>query len=251
MIHGPRQNWIDSFVALGNANAQIGERPVVATIQERRGIVITNVNSPQVRPDGVGLYTGRWGTAPGYAVTDGAPRRNLRQVVVRNGRVVSNTQALSVGTRIRGRLLVGRGAGADDLRTKLPAGTRASVSVSVDGTPRIAISGSEQLLDEGLVLTTDDGALHPRTAVGIDHDTGRVLLLVVDGRQDFSRGLTLVELAELLRRLGAEDALNLDGGGSSTMVTRRPSGRVRVANSPSDGEQRQVPNALRLTYLAP
>jgi exopolysaccharide biosynthesis protein len=74
---------------------------------------------------------------------------------------------------------------------------------------------------------------------------------VVDGRQDFSRGLTLVELARLMRRLGAEAALNLDGGGSSTMVAADQAGVVGVRNSPSDGRQRAVPNGLGLTYTAP
>jgi exopolysaccharide biosynthesis protein len=52
--------------------------------------------------------------------------------------------------------------------------------------------------------------------------------------------------------LGAEDALNLDGGGSSTMVARRPvTGRLRVWNSPSDGHQRRVPNGLAWVSTPP
>jgi exopolysaccharide biosynthesis protein len=51
--------------------------------------------------------------------------------------------------------------------------------------------------------------------------------------------------------LGAQDALNLDGGGSSTMVAKRPSGAVRVANVPSDGEQRPVPEGIELVYTPP
>ena len=61
-------------------------------------------------------------------------------------------------------------------------------------------------------------SLHPRTAIGVDSDSGDVLMLVVDGRQDFSRGATMAELARLMVDLGADEALNLDGGGSSTMV---------------------------------
>ena len=47
--------------------------------------------------------------------------------------------------------------------------------------------------------------MHPRTAVGIDSDTGEVLLLVVDGRQTFSRGYTMVEMANLMIDLGADE----------------------------------------------
>ena len=91
------------------------------------------------------------------------------------------------------------------------------------------------LLRAAKLQVSDDRELHPRTAVGIDRDTGRILLLVVDGRSKLSRGYTLVELARMMRRLGAEDALNLDGGGSSTMVGKDRDGGVRVLNPPSDG----------------
>ena len=84
----------------------------------------------------------------------------------------------------------------------------------------------------------NDSELHPRTAVGIDRDKGRILLLVVDGRSSTSRGYTLVEEARLLRKLGAEDAINFDGGGSSTMVAPGTRRRRSVLNTPSDGAQR-------------
>jgi exopolysaccharide biosynthesis protein len=73
----------------------------------------------------------------------------------------------------------------------------------------------------------------------------------VDGRSESSSGYTLRQLGRLMLSLGAEEALNLDGGGSSTMVTRRPSGAVRVANQPSDGEERPVPEGLELVYTPP
>jgi exopolysaccharide biosynthesis protein len=70
---------------------------------------------------------------------------------------------------------------------------------------------------------------HPRTAVGVRGD-GRLMFVVVDGRQPGrSVGMTLPELAELLRERGARDAYNLDGGGSSTMVVDG-----EIVNSPSD-----------------
>lgn len=85
-------------------------------------------------------------------------------------------------------------------------------------------------------------ARHPRTAVGWDHETQRLWLLVVDGRTSHSDGMTLPELTELLEKLGVDEALNLDGGGSSTMALGD-----RTANHPSDtGGQRQVANSLWL-----
>jgi exopolysaccharide biosynthesis protein len=102
-----------------------------------------------------------------------------------------------------------------------------------------------------VIEVVDDREMHPRTAIGIDRATNQLLLLVVDGRQSFSRGYTMVELANRLADLGADEALNLDGGGSSTMVAKRKSGEVGVINSPSDGGQRSVPNGLEIAYTPP
>jgi hypothetical protein len=82
-------------------------------------------------------------------------------------------------------------------------------------------------------------ARQPRTAIGVTA-TGKILLVVIDGRQPrWSRGATLGELRTILRNLGAVDALNLDGGGSSEMVVKG-----EVVNRPSDGRERRITNAV-------
>jgi hypothetical protein len=69
---------------------------------------------------------------------------------------------------------------------------------------------------------------------------GVLLLVTVDGRQKtLSRGATLAELAALLLRLGARDAVNLDGGGSTALAVRDA-----LVNAPSEGKERPVANAL-------
>lgn len=77
-----------------------------------------------------------------------------------------------------------------------------------------------------------------RTAVGVTKD-GHVLLTVVDGRQQTSIGMTLLELALFMQEQGAVDAMNFDGGGSSEMVIKG-----KVMNKPSDGRERPVGDAL-------
>jgi exopolysaccharide biosynthesis protein len=89
---------------------------------------------------------------------------------------------------------------------------------------------------------------HPRTALGVDSSRQKVWLIVVDGRQEgVSEGATLDELKQTLRELGAVDALNLDGGGSSTLVARM-NGTLRVLNVPiherTPGRERPVATAL-------
>ena len=80
---------------------------------------------------------------------------------------------------------------------------------------------------------------HPRTGVGVTAD-GQVLLVVVDGRQPrYSEGLTMRRFARLFLHLGATFAMNLDGGGSSTMVVNGT-----VVNRPSSGVERSVGSAI-------
>ncbi len=81
---------------------------------------------------------------------------------------------------------------------------------------------------------------HPRTAIGRLRD-GRALLLVVDGRQPaWSVGMSLEELARLFLEFGAVDAINLDGGGSTTMTVER-----KIVNKPSDpAGERPVSDAI-------
>ncbi|MBI2517650.1 MAG: phosphodiester glycosidase family protein [Opitutae bacterium] len=90
-------------------------------------------------------------------------------------------------------------------------------------------------------------ARHPRTAVGVSADGRTLILAVVDGRQpEHSIGATLPELATLMIELGAANALNLDGGGSSSFVYTGPDGAA-VINHPSGGAWRPVGNHLGVT----
>jgi exopolysaccharide biosynthesis protein len=81
---------------------------------------------------------------------------------------------------------------------------------------------------------------HPRSAVGISRDSSTLILFAVDGRSENSGGMTLRELAAHMRALGAWDAMNFDGGGSTTLVIDGA-----VVNHPSDPTgERAVGNAL-------
>ena len=248
-LHASLLTWNNAFYLTRDGVPRIGRRLLEAQVEQFPQMEITNVNSPRVRHASIGIYSPAWGRTSGYSITDGQ-RRNVRMVVIQDGRVVSNRTTLEAGKQIEGTVLVGRGPGADELE-QLVVGSLASVRWSLEGDPAVAVSGERILLSRGRLTVRDDAQLHPRTAVGIDRDTGRVLLLVVDGRQRFSRGFTLVELARTMRSLGAESALNLDGGGSTTMVGADREGVVRVLNSPSDGQQRLIPDGLGVSYEKP
>ena len=95
-------------------------------------------------------------------------------------------------------------------------------------------------------------ARHPRTAIGLKPD-GTVVMLVADGRhRGEAEGLSLPELTRILHWIGCCDAVNLDGGGSSTMYIKER-GTGGIVNHPADngrfdtGGQRRVANAILVT----
>ena len=111
------------------------------------------------------------------------------------------------------------------------------------------VPGFRMLVDDGRVAvlprvaTSKFGGLNPRTAVGVDKRGQTLWIVVADGRQEgVSMGITLVELACLFESLGAWDALNLDGGGSSALVMENADHTYSVVNTPVG---RGKPNTLR------
>jgi uncharacterized protein YigE (DUF2233 family) len=118
-----------------------------------------------------------------------------------------------------------------------------NVTALIGGGPRLLINGAKPPTYVGFEGFSADfvDSRHPRTAVGFNQDSTKVFFVVVDGRQsNLSVGMTINELANLMLSLGAYNAVNLDGGGSSTMVIHN-----HVVNSPSDpGGERSVANAL-------
>jgi exopolysaccharide biosynthesis protein len=112
----------------------------------------------------------------------------------------------------------------------------------------LVVDGKAQFSDDGVTYKPGEFRnVNPRTAVGIDKKGKRLFLLVVDGRSELSRGMTYGRLAAEMLRIGAHTAINLDGGGSSTLVLRDGTGELKVKNKPSDKKERAVANVLGLT----
>ena len=193
-------------------------------------------------------FTRAWGT---YSRTRGlAGATNVAEVLVRANKVVSVGAPGAGEIPSDGFVLVGRDAAADAIRALAP-GDDATLTYGLkDEIARqmqFTVGGNQPLVRDSQPLPDSqlDPAIHPRTAIGFK-DGGRTLLLVTaDGRQDPVLGVSLRRLARFMADLGAETALNLDGGGSTTMVAR-PLGedKVTVRNSPSDGSERHDPNGV-------
>ncbi|MEU4763084.1 phosphodiester glycosidase family protein [Actinosynnema sp. NPDC023794] len=219
------------------------------TREDGTSIRLDQLNSAAVESGGVGLFDPIWGSYSRARAVQGASR--VTEVVVRAGVVAERRdRAGDDPIPADGQVLVGREAGADALAA-LAVGERVAVEHTTkadDGSaPRAAIGGNQLLLKDGEVVAPAD-PLHPRTAVGFSADGKKMFLLTVDGRQGaYLLGLNLQDVAAILKEMGAHNALNLDGGGSSTLVARTPGAEtVAVENTPSDGGERPVPNGLAL-----
>ena len=123
------------------------------------------------------------------------------------------------------------------------------VEITFDITPDVkkiteATGGGSVILKNGkkFPYTQQIPGRHPRTAVGTD-ESGKILYFVtIDGRQEDSVGMTVDELTALMQEIGAYNAINCDGGGSTQMVARLMGEGNKVVNSPS--ETRLIPTGI-------
>lgn len=109
-----------------------------------------------------------------------------------------------------------------------------------------AVGGRQQILSAGDVTAAKSGEMDPRTAVGVSADYKTVYLMVVDGRRTtHSNGAEYEHLGKMFKALGAYNAINLDGGGSSTFVMKDEA-VFSICNKPCDDKERAVVNGLAI-----
>nr|WP_245240860.1 phosphodiester glycosidase family protein [Streptomyces spiramenti] len=218
---------------------------------------ITSFNAASLPADGIGVYTADWGEADRLLPVLGA--QQVTEVVVEEGRVTAVSEKPGrERVPAEATVLLGRDAGAVAL-SAFAAGDTVEMEYaarSADGgeLPRTAVGGNGLLVVDGEAQDWEgrpNNATAPRTAVGFSEDGTDMYVVVIDGRQAHSGGVTLTELAVMMERMGAHSALNLDGGGSTTLLARRAGATaLDLVNKPSDGAQRVVPNGLALTAPA-
>ena len=166
------------------------------------------------------------------------------------GSPVSNKGKMEIPAN--GYVLSGHGTSAI-LLNGLTEGTEIEIKgwANYDGADMMNITqmagGQPVILKDGVVLDTEGYLDHlvannPRTAVGYN-DKNELVMLVVDGRSATSDGCVSKELADIMKNVGCSDALNFDGGGSSTMYCGP---KLGIINNPSDGSPRAVTNGLFL-----
>nr|WP_308011826.1 phosphodiester glycosidase family protein [Streptomyces acidipaludis] len=206
---------------------------------------------------GIGAYTAGWGAASRERAVCGSDTSRAAgcstdtyEVAVRHGRVAAEADTAGSGAIAADTtVLLGRDAGADTLRA-LHVGDRVQVGAHLEPSAThvpyaFAVGGFPILRDGQPPAGLDAVTAATRTAAGFG-DGGRVLyLLALDGSAESNAGLTIAELSTVMHELGADDAVNLDGGGSTTLVTRGPDDAASVVrNHPTGGAERPVANGI-------
>lgn len=220
----------------------------------KMSIALRGLNQYALRVGGVGAFDSRWGEVSRQRAVCGTDEirsapcsMNTAEATVRRGVVTGVSGTVGAGAiPADTTVLVGREKGADVLR-RLRPGDRVRVSYRFTGQVRFrfAVGGFPILRDGAPLNGLNPNGPAPRTAAGVSRDGRHLYLLVADGRSEHSGGLTVAELASLLGRVGADDAVNLDGGGSSTLVAQAPgAASVTVRNTPSGGAERAVANGI-------
>lgn len=252
------QLWQGEWVSRGAGRPAVwfstSGRPQLGEVTEELTLSWADVSLPLAlneRPPGTGaaLFTSRFGnstrTIGGLeltlvqaderelpALTPGSRLELRASAVSTNGNTLLSPRnwVVSLDHALTNRLRLPHSGDTVTLRSRL--------SPDLSGVTA-AIGGWPVLLRDGRPLDRSSPR-HPRTALG--WDDRHLWLVVVDGRQaEHSVGMDFRELTALMQRLGCREAVNLDGGGSSTLWA---GGRVR--NSPSDGRERAVANGLVL-----
>ena len=269
------------FDTFDNVHAQFGvdgaRRPLLGRYVLDGTAIVARVPTPvlavnaisRTGPEGTALYTDRVGVTP----TDTTrallevplARVGIRadtQLFVRRGptakaggnAVAPGAAVLAAyGARTAAFATVAEG---DTVRVVLRA--RAADDGSPSRSPALLVGGWPRIVRDGVAVADRsawvEGTIsrnaevrNPRTAVGFSRDSSTLFLVTVDGRQAASAGMTLPELADFMRELGAWQALNFDGGGSTSMVLAG-----KLVNSVSDPTgEREVASGLLLVKRTP
>lgn len=150
-----------------------------------------------------------------------------------------------------GIVVMGRNEGANFIKNNFNIGDDIEFDINISpdiANIKAALGGGAILVKDGVIPSKFSHVIHgvqPRTAIGFTKDRKNLIMVAVDGRQTISRGLTMQELAKLMKDLGAYNALNLDGGGSTTMVVRPLAEKnTKVINNLSEGTQRYIANGI-------
>lgn len=243
---------VEDVIGVGqDGMARLGRLTLAGDVVTAAGTYnIRGLNQYAIAQGGIGVFDSHWGTVSrrrSICGTDtdrnGPCSDNVYEVTVRDGKVVGVSATPGSGSIPAGTVvLLGREAGATALG-QLKVGDFVDVNyslVSTEAVPFAFAIGAQPIVRDGKLLAGLNTAVAIRSGAGI-RDNGRTLILLA---LDANRvGMTYAELANYLLSIGVEDGVNLDGGGSSTLVFREENdSTVTVKNKTST--QRSIPNGI-------
>ena len=206
-------------------------------IGNNQEIKIDNINQPRMLSSYILAYTRDWGK---YAPV--SPQYGVQLQIVGNKITAASANPLSIPEN--GYVLVGPKSklgklfGADYVDVEIKTNPKwENVQHIISGGPYL-LKENQIFIDMTAQKLQSIGGRNPRTAIGYTEDNNLVLV-AVDGREGSSVGLTLVELAKLMKTLGCTNAINLDGGGSTVIYIKG-----QIVNHPHQPGGIALSNAL-------
>lgn len=217
---------------------QLRNGDAVLTRVEMRGFIATDthgkidvdaLNQYGMERGQIGAYDGQWGRVSRERAACGSEDRradpctgDVTEVIITQGVVTSVSPTIGAGQLGKNQIaVIGREGGAATL-AELEVGEGVGSNfkpVSPAGKLDWALAGGI-LVQDGVLAASAGGSAAARVAAGVSADGATLYLLAVDGGQPQSRGISIRDIGDLTRHLGADDVMLLDGGGSTTMLSR-------------------------------
>lgn len=183
------------------------------------------------------LLTRDWGRK-----SFGAKAANMTEVLVENGVVADiRTNGEPFDIPEDGYVLSQNNSPLASLTLGTPLELQVTSNVDYKGL-KFAMGGGSIILKNGVAMQTNivNKGRHPRTGIGVTQDGSKIVIITVDGRNGYA-GLTQKEFGEIFKSFGCYNAMNLDGGGSTTMVKKtKAMDKAEIINKPSGGTPRAV-----------
>lgn len=183
------------------------------------------------------LLTRDWGKK-----SFGAKAANMTEILVVNGVVADiRTNGEPFDIPQDGYVLSQNDSPLASLTLGTPLELQVTSNVDHNGL-KFAMGGGSIILKNGVAMQTNivNKGRHPRTGIGVTQDGSKIVIITVDGRNGYA-GLTQKEFGELFKSFGCYNAMNLDGGGSTTMVKKtKAMDSAEIINKPSGGTPRAV-----------
>ncbi len=208
--------------------------------------MINKAKSASNMPNASVLYNQHWGEyTPGNKLS-----KNVIEIVVDNN-IVTHIRANEGPVKLnKDRYVIHLRGDFRDQAKNFKLGDE--VEIKISSTPNLnnikfMVSGGSQIIKDGVPTETHLvlKGNQPRTAIGVNKDNTEIVLATIDGRNASFNGVSQKTFGTILKDLGMYNAVNLDGGGSTTMAVKKPGDeKAKLVNKPSDGSQRKVANGV-------